>query len=82
MKKEHWDPLIDRFERRLAGWRGKLLSWGGWLTLLQAVLSNLPTFYLSVFRIPVGVVEHMDRIRRRFLWRGGDEVRWATHLVD
>ncbi|KAK1264649.1 hypothetical protein QJS04_geneDACA024279 [Acorus gramineus] len=44
MRKEHWDPLIDRFERRLAGWKGKLLSWGGRLTLLQAVLSNLPIF--------------------------------------
>ncbi|KAK1307715.1 hypothetical protein QJS10_CPA09g00769 [Acorus calamus] len=28
LKKEQWDPLIERFERRLAGWHGKLLSWG------------------------------------------------------
>ncbi|KAK1300868.1 hypothetical protein QJS10_CPB13g01356 [Acorus calamus] len=82
LKKEHWEPLIERFERRLAGWKGKLLSWGRRLTLINAVLSNLPIFYLSVFRIPVGVLDRLDRIRKRFLWQGSDESRRAPHLVD
>ncbi|KAK1308437.1 hypothetical protein QJS10_CPA09g01075 [Acorus calamus] len=27
--KVNWDPLIDRFQRRLSGWKGNLLSLGG-----------------------------------------------------
>ncbi|KAK1262368.1 hypothetical protein QJS04_geneDACA011515 [Acorus gramineus] len=26
LTKDQWDPLIERFERRLAGWKGKMLS--------------------------------------------------------
>ncbi|KAK1278859.1 hypothetical protein QJS04_geneDACA024249 [Acorus gramineus] len=29
LKKENWDPLVERVEKRLAGWKGRLLSWGG-----------------------------------------------------
>ncbi|KAK1307914.1 hypothetical protein QJS10_CPA09g00633 [Acorus calamus] len=61
MKKEHWDPLIDRFEQKLAGWHGKLLSWGGRLTLLQVVLSNLPTIYLSVVARETLVIQRGQR---------------------
>ncbi|KAK1302836.1 hypothetical protein QJS10_CPB12g01236 [Acorus calamus] len=35
-------PLVQRFESRMEGW----------LTLLQAVLSSLPIFLLSLFKIP------------------------------
>ncbi|KAK1258442.1 hypothetical protein QJS04_geneDACA006646 [Acorus gramineus] len=83
LTKEQWDPLIERFERRLSGWKGKMLSWGGGrLTLLQAVLTNLPLFYLSVFRLPIGVLHRIDRIRRRFFWQGGETDRKAPHMVD
>ncbi|KAK1258186.1 hypothetical protein QJS04_geneDACA021679 [Acorus gramineus] len=82
MTKENWGPLVDRFERRLAGWKGRLLSWGGRLTMLQAVLTNLPLFYLSVFRIPAGILEKLESIQRCFLWRGVKGDRRAPHFVD
>ncbi|KAK1264426.1 hypothetical protein QJS04_geneDACA014981 [Acorus gramineus] len=66
--KVEWSPLIEKFTKRLEGWKGKLLSTGGRLVLLQAVLSNLPTFFLSMFKIPKGILQKIDGIRRRFLW--------------
>ncbi|KAK1302356.1 hypothetical protein QJS10_CPB12g00900 [Acorus calamus] len=66
MTKALWDPLIQRFHKRLAGWRGRHLSYGGRLTLLHTILSALPLFFLSVFRIPTGVLERLEIIRRRF----------------
>ncbi|KAK1316063.1 hypothetical protein QJS10_CPA05g01626 [Acorus calamus] len=81
LKKEDWDPLVERFQRRLAGWKGKLLSYGGRLTLLQAVLSALPLFFLLVFRISVGVLDRIETLRRRFLWQGTQEGTAKPHLV-
>ncbi|KAK1282111.1 hypothetical protein QJS10_CPB22g00395 [Acorus calamus] len=82
LKKEDWDPLIERFQRRLAGWKGRLLTYGGRLTLLQAVLSALPLFFLSVIRIPLGVLQHIETMRWRFLWKGTQEEALKPHLVN
>ena len=33
-----WDPIVKSFHNRLAGWKYKLLSRGGGLTLLKSTL--------------------------------------------
>lgn len=44
-----WNPMLEKFEHRLAGWKKLYLSKGGRLTLLRSTLSNRPTCYLSLF---------------------------------
>ncbi|KAK1288774.1 hypothetical protein QJS10_CPB19g00248 [Acorus calamus] len=58
-----------------------LLSFGGRLTLLQAVLSNLPVFLLSIFKAPEGILQKLDGIRRRFLWSGANGEGRKAHMV-
>ncbi len=41
-----WTPIVEKIERRLAGWQKVYLSRGGCLTLLKSTLSSLPTYYL------------------------------------
>jgi hypothetical protein len=43
-----------RFEKKLASWLGKLLSYGDRLVLINSVLTSLPMFLLSFFAIPIG----------------------------
>jgi hypothetical protein len=75
-----WNGVIEKMERRLAGWKRMYLSKGGWLTLLKSTLSNLPTYLLSLFPIPVRVANRLDNIRKAFLW-GGIEDEAKFHLV-
>jgi hypothetical protein len=63
--------VINRFEKRLSNWKGKFLSSGGRLMLINSVLSSLPISMMSFFKIPVGVLEKLDVIRSRFFWQGG-----------
>ncbi|XP_071689089.1 uncharacterized protein [Rutidosis leptorrhynchoides] len=42
-KAENWDPVVEKFNTKLAHWRTKMISYGGWLTLVKSVLSNLPS---------------------------------------
>jgi hypothetical protein len=42
-------PLIDKINKRLAGWKGRLLSKAGRETLVKAVLSAHPIYHLTVF---------------------------------
>ncbi|KAK1289247.1 hypothetical protein QJS10_CPB18g00705 [Acorus calamus] len=62
-----WAPLVQWFERRLDDWAGRLMSTGGSLVLLQAVLTNLPIFMLSLFKIPMANLHRLDMLRWRFL---------------
>ena len=42
-----WNPILEKIERRLAGWKCLYLSKGGRVTLIKSTISNLPTcFYL------------------------------------
>ena len=49
--------IEERVEKRLASWKGKLLSIGGRLTLINSVLSSLPMYMMSFFAIPKGVLK-------------------------
>jgi hypothetical protein len=58
----------DRFERKLASWMGKLLSYRDRIVLINSVLTNLSMLMLSFFEIPIGVRKRLD-FRSRFFWR-------------
>jgi hypothetical protein len=76
-----WNSILEKLERRLSGWQKLYLSKGGRLTLLKSTLSSLPTYFLSLFTIPISVVRRIEKLQRDFLWGGlGDEVK--HHLVS
>ena len=63
-----WNPILEKMEKKLSGWKRLYLSKGGRLTLLKSTLSSLPTYFLSLFTIPKAVVSRLERIQRNFLW--------------
>ena len=40
-----WNPILEKIERKLVGWKRLYLSKGGRLMLLKSTLSSLPTFF-------------------------------------
>lgn len=82
-KKTTWDPLLSKLRKRLSLWKRKTLSFGGKVCLIRSVLSSIPLFYLSFFKLPKGVASLCNRIEKKFLW-GGEEgtrkiawVKWS-----
>ena len=63
-----WDPVVERFHKRLAGWKAKLLSRGGRLTLLKSTLWSLPIYLMSLFTILASTAHQLEKIMRDFLW--------------
>ncbi|KAK1277454.1 hypothetical protein QJS04_geneDACA016871 [Acorus gramineus] len=81
LRKVDWNPLVDKLERRLEGWKGKILRIGGRLVLLQAVLSYLPVFFLSIFKVPEGILQKLEGIRCRFYSSGTHGDSRKSHMV-
>jgi hypothetical protein len=70
-----WNPVENRFERKLGCWQGKLLSYGDRLVLINSVLTSLPMFMLSFLEIPKGVKKRLDFYRSRFFWQNDEHRR-------
>ena len=70
LKTQDWQPVVEKVEKRLGGWRGRLLSPGGRPVLVKAVLSAIPTYFMLAFRMPAGVRRRIESAMRSFFWRG------------
>ncbi|GJS19411.1 RNA-directed DNA polymerase, eukaryota, reverse transcriptase zinc-binding domain protein [Tanacetum coccineum] len=66
-----WNMVIDKVVSRLSKWKAKTLSIGGRFTITKSVLSSLPTYYFSLFKVPVGVLRRLKSYRSSF-FRGVD----------
>lgn len=76
-----WDPIIEKFEARLSGWRRISLSKGGKLALLKCIFSSLPTYYFSLFKAPISVIKILEKKMRNFLWEFKEGAK-ISHLVN
>ena len=75
--------MLARIQRRLDGWKGKYLSKGGKLTLIQSTLSSIPTCFMSLQVIPVSLAKLIEKIQRDFLWgSNGEEFRYHLGKWD
>ncbi|XP_057851472.2 uncharacterized protein LOC131061672 [Cryptomeria japonica] len=62
-----WNSLVDRFSRKLASWKGTLLSQAGKIQLLKYSLQSLPIYALSLFKIPGKFANAIEKIQKAFL---------------
>jgi hypothetical protein len=58
----YWKRVEEHFEKRLNNWKGKHLSIGGKLTLINSILSSLPMYMMSFFTILRGVLKKKTRL--------------------
>lgn len=66
LKLSAFRPIIDKVDRRLAGWKGKLLSIGGRSILVRVVLRSLPSYAMGAILLPAGTIQEIDKRCRAF----------------
>jgi len=45
------------------------------VTLINVVLTSIPIYFFSFFRVPTKIVDKLESIQHKFLWDGGTEQR-------
>ena len=77
---EDLTPLMDRVERRLSGC-ATWLSYSGRLQMINSAISPIVTYTMCTIKLPKGVIENFDRIRKQCLWRGNSDKKRGGNLV-
>ncbi|GJV87007.1 hypothetical protein Tco_1530945 [Tanacetum coccineum] len=75
-----WDDVVAKLSSRLSRWKLKTLSIGR-LTLIKYMLSSLPLYYMSSFKVPKGVLSKMESIRRNF-FNGVENAEKKMYLIS
>ena len=80
-KGSFWGGVIKKLKSRLCRWKGRLLSLDKRICLIKFVLSSIPLFYMSLYKLSVVVLKEIERIQRQFLWgwrSEGMKIVWAS----
>jgi hypothetical protein len=57
LRRQDLQPLIDKIIKRIARWRGKLLSQAGRMILIKTCIASISIYLLSFFKFPRWVVD-------------------------
>ncbi|KAL7185375.1 hypothetical protein ACSBR2_027336 [Camellia fascicularis] len=60
--------IVEQIQNKLTGWKSKLLSLSGRVTLIKAVNSVIPKHVMQCNHIPKSVTNKIDKLNRDFLW--------------
>ena len=82
MRRQDYQPLIDRIGMRFSSWTARHLSFAGRLQLLQSVIYSTINFWASIFILPNQCLKKLEQMCNAFLWSGapnsarGAKISW------
>jgi hypothetical protein len=81
-KPRFWDltPMMDKIERRLTAC-SSLLPYTRRLLMVNSILTPSTTYTMCTIKLPVGVINKVDRARKQCLWRGNDQTKKGGNLA-
>jgi hypothetical protein len=68
LRREDLQPLIDKIIKRIAGWRGKLLTQARRIVLIKTCLASIPVYLLSYFKFPKWAIDLINSHMANCLW--------------
>jgi len=76
-----FNVIKERIWKRMNGWKEKFLSHAGKEILIKSVIQAMPTYTMSVFRLPKTLCRDINSMLGRFWWgnkENGSKVAWMA----
>ena len=77
---QYFSELKEKVCNKLNCWKSKLFSSGGKEVLIKAVAQVIPTYVMSVFKLPSILCDDIQKMMAKFWWgskREGRNIHWA-----
>jgi hypothetical protein len=81
LRREDLQPLIDKIIKKIAGWRGKLLTQADGLILIRICIASIRTYFLSFFKFSKWAIELINSHLANCFWDDYDGHR-KLHLAN
>ena len=69
-KRKAFNCIKDQVGKKIAGWKGKLLSSARWEILIKAVAQATPTYTMSCFKLLESLCRELNAMMSSFWWGG------------
>ncbi|KAK5836733.1 hypothetical protein PVK06_012533 [Gossypium arboreum] len=79
-KTEVFKDIINKLSCSINSWTKRLLSFGGKEVFIKVVLQSIPTYAMSIFLAPKGVIEDIQAMLSRTWWSGKEKGRFWTMI--
>ena len=78
-KKACFTKVKERIWAIMQGWKEKLLSQAGKEVMIKAIIQSIPTYSMSVFKLPVSLCKEIETMIQQFWWGQGDskKIHWV-----
>ena len=74
-KRDIFSSIVDRIQQKARGWSTKFLSSVGKLVMLQSVLSPIPSYSMTCFKLPVSLCKRIQSVVTRFWWDNNENTK-------
>jgi len=81
LRREDVQPLVDKILRKIASWKGKLLSHAARVVLIKTCLASIPVYLLSFIKFPKWAIKTLNTHLANCLWNDSDG-HHKYHLVN
>lgn len=68
LKREDLKPLVDKVIKKIASWRGRLLSHAAKVTLIKTCYASIPVYLLCFIKCPKWVIKTLNTHLANCLW--------------
>lgn len=80
-KRDISSSTIDRIKQKASSWSNRYLSSAGKMVMLKSVLSPIPSFSMTCFKLPVSLCKRIQAELTRFFWdrhAGTRKMAWVS----
>lgn len=68
-----WEEVINKCHTKAAMWKNKWLTKARRIQMIKSVLSVVPIYYMSCFRLSSKAANDLDGLLKKFSWEGSKD---------